>query len=108
MAKLRVKKWTIAKAQTLFREIEPIATSYGFLLCVAGSVIAHGEGRDLDLVAVPTRSDSDRDTMLRAVADTMGISLPGIRHTEANGISVGLLYESKMIDFFVASIIANQ
>ena len=108
MAKQRVKRWTIEEAQALFKEIEPVVRSHGFLLCVAGSVIIHGEGRDLDLVAVPMSSERNRDTMLRAVADHMGISLPGIYHTEENGVTLGLLYHSKMIDFFVANVIGNK
>lgn len=108
MARQRIKRWSIEEAQSLFREIEPIAKSHGFLLAVAGSVITHGQGQDLDLVAVPNSSESNRDSMLRAVAAHIGISLPGIHHTQESGISVGFVYQSKMVDFFVANLIAHK
>ena len=76
MPKQRVKRWTIVEAQTLFGEIEPIVRSHGFLLCIAGSVVTKGEGKDLDLVAVPMKTESNRDRMLRAVADHVKTSVP--------------------------------
>src|SRR5436190_15896421 len=91
-----------------FAQIEPIVKSHGFFLCIGGSVITQGEGRDLDLVAVPMNTESNRDRMLRAVAECMKISVPGICHTEKQGVSVGLLYQNKMIDFFVVNPVGNK
>ena len=100
--------WTIAEAQTLFREIEPIVKSHGFFLCIGRSVVTQSEGRDLDLVAVPMNTESNRERMLRAVAERTKTSVPGICHTGQNGIRVSLLYQSKMIDFFVVNPIGNN
>lgn len=50
--------WTIAAAREWFREREESARILGWQLSLTGSVLLFGEGRDLDVIAIPINSDA--------------------------------------------------
>lgn len=48
------RRWTREEAGELFEELSGPFFALGWLLSMDGSVVKHGEGRDLDLVLTPT------------------------------------------------------
>jgi len=49
----RVAWWKLEEAVRFIKEIDPLFRGTGWALALYGSVLHHGEGRDLDLLAVP-------------------------------------------------------
>ncbi len=55
-------KWTMDKALTLIREIEPTCKQHGYFLGLCGGVLRKGySDKDLDIILIPMNADMPGD-----------------------------------------------
>lgn len=64
---------TLEQALVRYRLLLPVAERSGYLLSIYGSVLT-GQGRDLDLIAVPFRERVSPDTLVRLISESVGES----------------------------------
>lgn len=70
--KLDAPIWTLDKAQHVMRGIELAAQRTGYYAAMYGSVLTHGEGRDLDIVMVPWRHSCSYESALTGILSLYG------------------------------------
>jgi|SRR6516165_7848359 hypothetical protein len=60
--------WTRDDAVLLYRALlHPVAEKHGFSAALYGSVLASGEGNDLDVFMIPQREDPDTTGLVNAL-----------------------------------------
>lgn len=86
--------WTIDQARQLADHIDRRVRPLGYLVALYGSVLTQGQGRDLDLLLVPWRPNTDPQlaiTTIRIVAGGGRNDLLNIEQTAMRALSALIL-----------------
>jgi hypothetical protein len=99
--------WTLAEAAAFVAELSQWAKAEGYLLAIYGSVLA-GNGRDLDLIAVPWRIGTTGALFVDALAARVHGQIleqgPGLLAQDSATIRIG----ARIVDIQVRRAVLEQ
>jgi hypothetical protein len=93
------RNWTLDEALAFLRRAIPEADRAGYVLGLYGSVVMHGIGRDLDILAEPKRFGTNAYALLYALDVAAGAPL--LRST----IDAGILADSCLLRFATGAVL---
>ena len=96
-------RWTLQQACELIRKTADFSEMHGYVLAIYGSTVKNGNGRDLDIYAIPNLPDRDYFLLPQLLADFWGGEIwHGSEYKGLmKGYSIIIKLDNKLIDLHI-------